>query len=76
MFGKSKAASLAALIKRRLNIEARVEPGEHGRFDVKVDGELIASRGGNWFTRRLGAGWPDPAGVVALLEARGERRAD
>ena len=35
-----------------------------------ADGETIASRGGNWFTRRLGAGWPDPEGVVAVLEER------
>jgi hypothetical protein len=36
-----------------------------GQFDVVVDGELIASRGGNPITRILfGAGFPDPADVA------------
>ena len=42
-----------------------------GQFDVVVDGQVIASRGGNPFTRILfGAGFPDPAAVVDQLERR------
>ncbi len=33
-----------------------------------ADGETVAARGGNWFTRQLGAGYPDFDGVVAALE--------
>jgi len=39
-----------------------------------VDGEVIASRGGNPFSRIvLGAGFPDPAAVVEKLAARASR---
>lgn len=46
------------------------EPGESGQFEVFVDGETIAKRGGNALTRLFGAGWPDPEDVVAKLEER------
>ncbi len=58
------------MIKQRLEIEAVLETGKTGQFDVVADGETVASRGGNWFTRRLGAGWPDPERVIAALEER------
>ena len=51
-------------------MEAVLEPGKTGQFDVIAAGENIASRGGNWFTRRLGAGYPDLEDVVAALEKR------
>jgi hypothetical protein len=34
---------------------------------VIADGETIAKRGGNWFTRSFGAGYPDLDSVVELL---------
>jgi hypothetical protein len=37
-------------------------------FDVVADSQPIASRGGNWFIRRFGAGYPDFEGVVHLLQ--------
>lgn len=42
--------------------------GKLGQFDVVVDGQVIASRGGNLLTKVLGGGWPDPADVVAKIE--------
>lgn len=59
-----------ALIKKRLGIEAVVTPGETGQFEVLADGEKIAGRGGNWFTRSLGAGYPDLDTVVDQLQKR------
>ena len=59
-----------ALIKRRLGIEAVVTPGEIGQFAVLADGETIAERGGNWFTRSFGAGYPDLNSVVDQLQKR------
>lgn len=56
------------LIKKRLNIEALCTPGKTGQFDVIADGERIAKRGGNWLTRRFGAGYPDLDSVVEQLE--------
>jgi hypothetical protein len=61
---------LVALITRRLGIEPVTTPGKIGQFEVIVDGNTIAQRGGNWFTRSLGAGYPDLDRVVEELERR------
>lgn len=64
------AASLAALIKQRLGIDVVLENGATGQFDVLLDGEAIATRGGNWVTRRFGAGYPDTETVIDALARR------
>ncbi|MFI5092959.1 MAG: hypothetical protein ACHQIK_05910 [Candidatus Acidiferrales bacterium] len=56
------------LIKKRLNVDVVLTPGETGQFDVLADGEKIAERGGNWLTRSFGAGYPDLDRVVEKLE--------
>ena len=58
------------LIKNRLGTDAAVTHGRTGQFEVIADGEKIAERGGNWITRRLGAGYPDLEDVVEQLEKR------
>lgn len=45
-----------------------MEVGATGQFDVIADDETVISRGGNWFTRQFGAGYPDFNSVVAALE--------
>jgi hypothetical protein len=59
-----------ALIKQRLGIDPVVTPGKTGQFEVLADGEKVAERGGNWFTRSLGAGYPDLNNVVEQLQKR------
>jgi len=66
----ARAASLAALIKKRLGVEAVTTPGKTGEFTVIADGQTVAERGGNWFTRGFGAGFPDFDGVVEKLLQR------
>lgn len=56
------------MIKERLGIEAVRTPGKTGQVAVIADGETIAERGGNWFTRSFGAGYPDLESVVERLE--------
>jgi hypothetical protein len=56
-----------ALIKKRLNIEPVLTPGKTGQFDVLADGNRIAQRGGNFFTRSFGAGYPDLDSLVEQL---------
>ncbi len=56
------------LIKKRLGIEAILTPGKKGQFKVIADDKKIAERGGNWFTRKFGAGYPDLESVVEQLE--------
>jgi hypothetical protein len=58
------------MIKKRLGIDAVVTPGRTGQFEVLADGERVVERGGNWFTRSFGAGYPDLDGVVEQLQKR------
>jgi hypothetical protein len=58
------------LIKSRLGIEPVLRPGKTGQFEVLADGQMIAERGGNWFTRSFGAGYPDLDSLVEQLEKR------
>ena len=67
---KAKVTSLATLIKKRLGIEAVITPGKTGQFEVIADGKRIDERGGNWFTRGFGVGYPDLEKVVEQLEKR------
>jgi hypothetical protein len=60
--------SLVALIKKRLGIDPVLTPGKTGQFEVIADGKKIAERGGNWLSRKFGAGYPDLNGVVEELE--------
>ncbi len=34
-------------------------PGATGQFEVRVNHRSVVRRGGNWLTRRFGAGYPD-----------------
>ena len=56
-------------IKERLGIDVVTRTGNTGQFDVVVDGQTVVSRGGNWFTRKFGAGYPDLDEVVAQVES-------
>jgi len=47
----------------------KTRPGKLGQFDVVVDGQTIASRGGNLFTKLIGGGFPDPEDVITKIEA-------
>jgi len=49
-------------------VEPVLIPGKTGQFDVIVDGEKISERGGNWFTRSFGAGYPDLDRVIERVE--------
>lgn len=59
-----------AQIKKRLDIDAVCTPGKTGQFEVIADGERVAERGGNWLTRKFGAGYPDLDSVVEELAKR------
>ena len=58
------------MIKQRLGIDAVVTSGKTGQFTVLADGETVAERGGNWFTRSFGAGYPDLNSVIDQLQKR------
>jgi hypothetical protein len=58
------------MIKSRLGIDAVKVAGKTGEFRVLADGKPVAERGGNWFTRSFGAGYPDFDSIVDQLEAK------
>ncbi len=64
-----------SLIKKRLGIDTVITPGRTGQFEVIADGEMITERGGNWLTRRFGAGYPDLDSVVEQLRKHRTRGA-
>jgi hypothetical protein len=70
----AKDASPVTLIQQRLNLEAVCTPGKTGQFDVIADGKRIVERGGNWFTRKFGAGHPEPEKVIGQLLAKNRTR--
>jgi hypothetical protein len=49
----------------------QTRPGELGQFDVRVDGEVVASRKRSGLLSMLGGGWPTADDVLRALEARG-----
>ena len=56
-----------ALVKQHLGVDVVKVPGSKGQFEVIADGRTIAERGGNWLTRRFGAGYPDLDKLVERL---------
>jgi hypothetical protein len=48
----------------------QTRPGELGQYDVKVDGEVVASRRRSVLSAVLGGGWPTADEVLRAIEAR------
>ena len=44
--------------------------GSRGQFEVQVDGETVATRGGGFLGKLFGGGWPKAADVVAAVRAK------
>ena len=62
-------ASYAAVIKERLGIEATIETGSRGQFDVMVDGKTVVSRKGGLMAMITRKPWPKADDVVAAIKA-------
>ena len=62
-------ASYAAVIKERIGIEAIIETGSRGQFDVLVDGKLVVSRKGGLLAMITRKPWPKEDEVVSAIQA-------
>ncbi len=51
-------------------MQASLEGGKPGQFDVVLDGAVIASRSGGLLTRLVGGGWPDESAVIDAIARR------
>lgn len=58
------------MIKNSIGVTPIMTHGKTGQFEVRADGYKVVERGGNWFTRLFGAGYPDLNRVVALVQER------
>ena len=64
---ESRARELADELHGRFGAEVEIEEGRFGQFDVLLDGELVASKGGFW--RRVTVhGAPPQERLLAAIE--------
>jgi selT/selW/selH-like putative selenoprotein len=64
---RERAEELAAELRQRFGASVEVEEGKFGQFDVWLDGELVASKGGFWL-RKLKHGAPAQPRILAAIE--------
>jgi selT/selW/selH-like putative selenoprotein len=64
---RGRAEELAHKLKTRFGASASIEEGGFGQFDVFLDGDLVASKGG-FFKRMLIHGAPPQAAMLAAIE--------
>jgi selT/selW/selH-like putative selenoprotein len=73
---RDRAEELAVELRSRFGAEVVVEEGKFGQFDVLLDGELVASKGGFW-KRKLIHGAPPQAKILeAINRAIADREGD
>ena len=73
---RERAEELAAELRERLGARVSVEEGGFGQFDVLLDGDLVASKGG-LLKRMLTHGAPPQPQILAAIDrALADREAD
>ena len=73
---RDRAEELAVELRRHFGADVIVEEGKFGQFDVLLDGELVASKGGFW-KRKLIHGPPPQAKILeAINRALADREGD
>ena len=77
---RDRAEELAVELRGRFGAEVVVEEGKFGQFDVLLDGELVASKGGFWKRTLIHGGaapGEDPRGdQPGARRSRGRRLQD
>ena len=73
---RDQADELATVLRERFGASVSVDEGKFGQFDVLLDGELIASKGGFWKRKLTHGAPPQPQILVAIDRALAEREGD
>jgi selenoprotein W-related protein len=60
------AEGLASTLRDRFGASANLEEGQFGQFDVLLDGELVASKGGFWKRKFTHGPPPEPQILEAI----------
>jgi len=71
-----RAEELAAELRKRTGARVTVEEGKLGQFDVLLDGELVASKGGFWKRMLKHGAPPQPEILKAIERALADRQGD
>ena len=64
---RDRADTLADELRARFDAQVEVEEGMFGQFDVFMDDELVASKGGFW-ARKLRHGAPPQEKILAAID--------
>lgn len=64
---RERAEELAAELRGRFNAQVIIEEGGFGQFDVLLDGEVVASKGG-FFKRMIIHGAPPQPQILNAIE--------
>jgi selT/selW/selH-like putative selenoprotein len=72
---RDQADELAVELRERFAVPVAVEEGKFGQFDVLLDGELVASKGGFWKQKFIHGAPPQPQILAAIDRALAEREA-
>jgi predicted Rdx family selenoprotein len=73
---RERAEELAADLRNRPGARVIVEEGGFGQFDVLLDGELVASKGGLWKRMLKHGAPPQPEILKAIDRALANREGD
>lgn len=68
---RDRALALAEEVRKRFGAKVEVVDGTLGQFDVRVDGQLIASRGESLLARIKPPRLPNVSDVIDAIERRG-----
>lgn len=73
---RERAEQLAAELRRRSGARVSVTEGGFGQFDVLLDGEVVASKGGFWKRMLTHGAPPQPEILQAIDHALADREGD
>jgi selT/selW/selH-like putative selenoprotein len=73
---RQRAEDLATELRGRFDAQVTIEEGGFGQFDVLLDGEIVASKGGFWKRVITHGAPPQPQIVDAIERALADRQGD
>lgn len=73
---RERADDLAAELRERFGADVTLAEGRFGQFDVLLDGQLVASKGGFWKQKLVHGAPPRPRLMAAIERALAGRPGD
>jgi selT/selW/selH-like putative selenoprotein len=73
---RERAEELATELRERFDAQVIIEEGGFGQFDVLLDGEIVASKGGFWKRMVTHGAPPQPQILEAIERALRDREGD